>query len=132
MSRRTFVSIAATALIMIVLACTAGASRAAAQNPNCCFYIVDVAGIPATCFRINVTTLWTTGVTQTFTLTANGLFADPILPPCPPAAGLIGASVQGGPVVPFGGTASVTLPCGVTVTYVVALDANGCIYITIR
>jgi len=133
MKKRTTFSILVPALAIIILALTAGANRAAAQNPNCCFYIVDVAGLPAGCFPITVTTTWSTGVTQSFAVATNGLFADAILPPCPPAAGLLTASVAGGPAVPLGATASVTLgSCGVTVTYAVLLDANGCIYIAIR
>jgi hypothetical protein len=128
MKKRTMSSMIAIATLALALACTAGAERASAQA--CCIYLIDVAGIPATCFPIATTTVWSSGIAQSFTVAVNGTYTD-VIANCPPIPTLVGVSVAGGPLMPIGGTGSVTLGCGVTITYTAGL-AGGCLYITIR
>jgi hypothetical protein len=136
MTRRTILSMFATALTMLALALTISVGSAAAQqNPNCCTYTLDFRPtIPIACFPITVETEWGPGIRRAFTAATPGIYIDMVPPPCPPAFPFNWARVlPGGPLVPLWGTGTYFLPwCGYVITYTVTLDANGCIYIILR
>jgi len=90
MKRNLLISLSAA----IVMVLTAGAGRALAQNPECCFYVVNSSSIPASCFPLTLTTVWSGGLAQTVVLTASGYNSFPVPPPCPPAQMLMSATIS--------------------------------------
>jgi hypothetical protein len=141
MTRRTIfsalVAIFVTTLAMIV---APGSSASAQQNPNCCTYTVDIAGIAPTCFPFRLTTVWNCGGVKTFdfkTYLANGVYVEPLnppgAPPCPPACKFAGAGLNGpgGPFATFNNPVRFNVN-GCCMVVRIGFDANGCVTIFIR
>jgi len=136
MTRRALLSALATALVWLVMAFAVSTETATAQqNLNCCTYTVDIAGVPASCFRVPLWTRWSNGVFGPQLFLANGVFVfnTPTPPPCPPAA-LFGGASLAGPAGPF---ASFNNPVqfkvnGCCLVVRIAYDSAGCVYIYIR
>jgi hypothetical protein len=134
MTRRTLLSTLAAVIVGLVIAFTGTTTEVAAQqNPNCCTYFIDVAGVPASCFRIQVWTRWSLGVIGPDVIAANGVFAYPIPGVCPPAANFVGASLAGpgGPFASFNNPVRFIVN-GCCLVVRIAFDVNGCPYIYIR
>jgi len=135
MKRRTFLTLLAAfaGLVMAFAATTDTAS--AQQNLNCCTYSVDIAGVPAACFRIPLWTRWSNGVFGPQLFLANGVFVfnTPTPPACPPAATFIGASLQGagGPFATFNNPVKFNVN-GCCLMARIGFDAAGCLIIYIR
>ena len=110
MKRNLLISLSAA----IVMVLTAGAGRALAQNPNCCFYAVNSSNIPAGCFPLTLTTTWSGGAAQTVTLTSPRYATFPVPIPCPPAQTIVSATIS-----------TPTLCCINVVTYY----CGGCLFI---
>lgn len=127
-------AILATALLMLFC----GASGAnAQQNPNCCFYTVDIQNATPPCDNIRLVTRWDcggTGVTLFKTYTGSGTTIEPIgpplLPPCPPACKLVSISIDNVNFIGPGQTWTYKIGnCCHVVSF--GFDAAGCIYIRI-
>jgi hypothetical protein len=134
MTRRTLLSTLAAVIVGLVMAFTANTTEAVAQqNPNCCNYFIDVAGVPATCFRIQVWTRWSIGVIGPDVIAANGLYVYPVPGLCPPAANFVGASLAGpgGPYATFNNPVHFIVN-GCCMIVRIAFDVNGCPYIYVR
>lgn len=88
----------AIAFVVLGLAIVASSARAQVPVANaCCTFTVDVAGFPAVCFPVTLTTRWTGGL-QNNVIGGNGVFVLPItFAPCPPPpAQFAWASLNGG------------------------------------
>ncbi len=137
MTRRTFVP-AFVALFALALAmlCTNTTVASAQQNPNYCFYTVDIQGVPPQCFPICLWTLWDCPprVITRICYTNNGIYVEPIgnppLTPCPPACKLVGISLDGINFIGPGETKRLDIGnCCYVISF--GFEANGCIYIKI-
>ena len=139
MTRRSFVSMLIALVASTAASFIAGTESASAQNnPNICFYTVDVQGVPPNCFPITLTTEWNCGgmiKIDTRIVNAIGVVAFPLnpggFPPCPPACKFNWASLNG-PINPTplnGSTRYVIGNC----CYILSttLDAVGGVYIRI-
>jgi hypothetical protein len=129
MTRRAFFS----ALIAIAALLLAIPERAAAQqNLNCCSYSVEISGVPAACFPIQLKTQWVPGFTDIINYGANGVFWKPIPAPCPPAPAFDWVSLDlGATQVRLGETRTFIIGgCCYKVT--VTLNPNFCILIIIK
>jgi len=118
----------------LVMAFAGNTNEAAAQqNPNCCSYFIDVANVPAACFRIQVWTRWGIGVFGPDVIAANGVFAFAVPGACPPASNFIGASLAGpgGPYATFNNPVKFIVN-GCCLWARISFNAAGCPYITIR
>jgi len=92
MNRNALSSLLTGIIVALAATFTAGASRAYAQNPNCCDYIVNTSLVPASCFPLAVTTTWGPGVhTEIVTTPGFQTFHNPF--PCPPAPPFLGVTV---------------------------------------
>jgi hypothetical protein len=137
MKKRSFLgALAMIAMLAVITVASPGRALAQSVPNNCCGFIITVSHlIPAACLPISVKSSWG-GVTRTDLATVNG--DNPItFVPCPPIPATFDwVSLDGGVTkVPFGGSATVTLPppCGLTLTYDVSADApGGCIHIRIH
>ncbi|HVZ38842.1 MAG TPA: hypothetical protein VHI13_06170 [Candidatus Kapabacteria bacterium] len=92
MNRYVISSLLACALLTIAVA-LAPVSARAQQDPNCCDYMVNATGIPATCFPVVLVTSWAGGLNSTVTLTSPAFFPEHIPFPCPPAPAFLSATV---------------------------------------
>lgn len=117
MMRRTFLSTLGAMIAFVAMFVANSGHAAAQQDPYCCNYVIDVAGIPAACFPLVVTTVWGGSTTKAYVVTANGISVDGV-PNCPPF-----------PALPFTAVA-VTSSGGCTVA--VAWANACCIRIVIR
>lgn len=141
MTRSSFRSLLLSVIAVVAIAIIAAAPARAQQwnNPNCCHYTVDIAGIVACCFPVNVTTEWGGGFRITTGFNANGIFVVPFPPPpmfpaCPPAPPFNWASLDGGVTHIVGPNQSRSYIDARGCCYVmsVGLDAGGCVYIKVR
>ena len=141
MTRRNALStLVALFMTTIAMLFTSGASASAQQNPNCCTYTVDIAGIPSACFPFRLTTRWDCGGTITFdfkTYSTNGVYVEPLnppgAPPCPPACKFLGAGLNGpgGPFATFNNPVQFNVN-GCCMVVRIGFDVNGCLIVYIR
>ncbi len=139
MTRRTFVPVFVAILALaLAMLCTSTTVASAQQNPNCCFYTVDIQGVPPQCFPCCLWTLWScpSGTQDTIQrcYPGNGTYIEPIgnppLPPCPRACKLVGISLDGINFIGPGETKRFDIGnCCYVISF--GFDANGCIYIKI-
>ncbi len=139
MTRRTFVPVfVALFALALAMLCTSTTVASAQQNPNCCFYTVEIRGVPPQCFRICLQTWWECPSGERFITdtcyTNDGIYIDtignPPLPPCPRACRLVRISLDGITFIGPGETRQVIIGnCCYLVSF--GFDANGCIYIRI-
>lgn len=109
-------------------------AAAAWNNPNCCGFTVEVKYVPATCFPLELTTKWNPGG-GTNIISGNGIYTNlPILTGvCPPMPEFMWVSLNGGlTIAGQQDTKVLKTSTGCCVTVTTALDANGCVYITIN
>lgn len=135
MTRRTLLSMLATALIALVITLTAGTERAQAQqNLNCCNYSVEISGVKPACFPLRIKTQWLSGgisYTDIITYPANGVYWNLIPGPCPPAPTFDWVSLNlGGTQVHLGETKQFIIG-GCCYKATATLNANFCILIKI-
>jgi len=136
MIRRAALSTFVAILVTVIVSLVAGTSPASAQqNPACCFYTVDIQGVPANCFDFKVYFRWDCNPNQQATIYAtNGIFVAPIPtpPPCPPACrlGTISLNEMQGFIGPNQTFTYKVKDCCITATF--DFDSNGCIYIKVR
>ncbi len=139
MTRRTFVP-AFVALFALALAmlCTNTTVASAQQNSNCCFYTVDIQGVPPQCFPCCLWIEWECPPGKRFITetcyTNDGTYIEtignPPLTPCPPACKMLGISLDGSNFIGPGETKQLDIGnCCYVISF--EFDANGCIYIKI-
>jgi len=121
------------AAIVAMAVCIAGAHSASAQ---CCpgYSTHAKPSVPAGCFPLTITTVWSNGITGVSTHAAPGAINIPA--PVPPGCWLypiVGLMVNGVgvPPPPLGACVAVALPCGV-VMVCVQLSPAGCPIIVVK
>ncbi len=132
MTRQRTISMLAAFLFTLAMMIVAMPERASAQqNPNCCSYSVEIAGVKPECFPIRLKTQWVPGYTDIITYAANGVYWNPIPGPCPPAPPFDWVSLQLGiNPIHLGETKTITIGgCCYKVT--ATLNPNFCILIRI-
>lgn len=129
LSRLAFVLVALAAAFAVTTE-----RGAAQQNTACCSYFVD-SQIPATCYPVPLTTLWSTGFVGPVMILGNGLTqhnAPPQGMSCPPSAVFFGATLTGMPPFASWNNIQQYTVNGCCLLIRIGFDAAGCTYIYIR